>query len=152
MEYIFIMDTKNEKILKLLRENSKLTTQHISKKTSIPITTVHNRIKKLVEQGIIKKYTIEVDHEKLGKNVVAYIHIIVDYTLLKQKKISQHELAKRLKLLESVEEVAMVTGEKDIILKVREKNIASLDMFVTKHLRNIEGIEKTHTSVILHEF
>ncbi len=152
MEYIFIMDTKNEKILKLLRENSKLTTQHISKKTSIPITTVHNRIKKLVEQGIIKKYTIEVDHEKLGKNVAAYIHIIVDYTLLKQKKISQHELAKRLKLLESVEEVAMVTGEKDIILKVREKNIASLDMFVTKHLRNIEGIEKTHTSVILHEF
>ena len=49
------MDEKDEKILKLLKENSKLTTQQISKKTLIPITTIHNRIKKLEKEGIIKK-------------------------------------------------------------------------------------------------
>src|SRR3990167_5232563 len=113
MEYYSIMDKKDEKILELLRENSKLTTHQISKKTLIPITTVHNRIKKLEKEGIIKRYTLELDNKKLGKNIAAYIHITVDYRLLKEIKISQHDLAKKLKQDESVEEAAMVTGGTD---------------------------------------
>jgi len=151
MKYYSIMDNKDEKILELLRENSKLTTHQISKKTLIPITTVHNRIKKLEKEGIIKKYTVEFDNKKLGKNLAAFIHITVDYKLLKEIKISQQDLAKKIKQNDSVEEAAMVTGLTDIIIKVRVKDIDELDYFVTKHLRNIEGIEKTQTMVILNE-
>ena len=59
MEYysIYNMDKKDKTILELLNENSKLTTSQISKKTIIPITTVHNRIKKLEKEGIITGYT-----------------------------------------------------------------------------------------------
>jgi len=145
------MDEKDEKILKLLRENSKLTAQQISKKVLMPITTVHNRIKKLEKEGIIKKYTLEVDNKKIGRAIAAYVQIIVDYKLLKEKKMSQHDLAKKLKQHEFVEEVAMITGGTDIIIKVRVKNIDELDNFVTKYLRNIEGIEKTQTMVVLNE-
>lgn len=145
------MDEKDEKILKLLRENSKLTTQQISKKTLVPITTVHNRIKKLEKERIIKKYTVEVDNKKLGINIAAYIHIVVDYRLLKEIKMSQHELVKKLKQHEFVEEAAMVTGGTDIIIKVRVKDIDELDDFVTKKLRNIDGIEKTQTMIVLNE-
>ena len=151
MEKYSIMDEKDEKILNLLKENSKLTTQQIAKKTLIPITTVHNRIKKLEKEGIIKKYTLNLDNKKIGKNVAAYVHITVDYRLLKENKISQHELAKKLKQNEFVEEAAMVTGGTDIIIKVRVKDIDELDDFVTKKLRNIDGIEKTQTMVILNE-
>lgn len=145
------MDEKDEKILRLLQENSKLTTQQISKKTLMPITTVHNRIKKLEKEGVIKKYTLELDNKKLGKNICAYIHITVDYKLLKEIKMSQHELAKKLKQFEFVEEAAMVTGGTDIIIKIRVKDIDELDDFVTKKLRNINGIEKTQTMVVLNE-
>ena len=145
------MDKKDEKILELLRENSKLTTNQISKKTLIPVTTVHNRIKKLEKEGIIKIYTVEFDNKKLGKNLAAYIHIVVDYKLLKEIKMSQHELARKLRQNEFVEEAAMVTGGTDIIIKVRAKDIDDLDNFITKYLRNIDGIEKTQTMVILHE-
>lgn len=145
------MDEKDKKILKLLKENSKLTTHQISKKTLIPITTVHNRIKKLGKEGIIKKYTVELDNKKIGKNISAYIHIVVDYRLLKEIKMSQYELAKKLKQHEFVEEAAMVTGGTDIIIKVRVKDIDELDDFVTKKLRNINGIEKTQTMVVLNE-
>ena len=86
MEFYSIMDNKDEKILELLRENSKLTTHQISKKTLIPITTIHNRIKKLEQEGIIKRYTLELDNKKLGKELAAFIHITVDYRLLKQLK------------------------------------------------------------------
>ncbi len=146
------MDEKDEKILKLLKENSKLTTNQISKKTLIPITTIHYRIKRFEKEGIIKKYTLDLDSKKIGRAVAAYIQIIVDYKLLKEKKLSQHELAKKLKQHEFVEEAAMITGGTDIIIKVRVKNVDELDNFVTKYLRNIEGIEKTQTMVVLHEF
>ena len=145
------MDEKDKKILKLLKENSKLTTQQISKKILIPITTVHNRIKKMEKEGIINKFTIELDNKKIGKNISAYIHIVVDYKSLQENKITQHELAKKLKQNEFVEEAAMVTGGTDIIIKVRVGNIDDLDNFVTKYLRNINGIEKTQTMVILNE-
>ena len=143
------MDKKDEKILELLRENSKITAQQVSKKTLIPITTVHNRIKRLEQEGVIKKYTLELDNKKLGKNLAAFIQINVDYNLL--KKISQYELTKKIKNHESVEEAAMVTGATDIIIKVRVKGVEELDYFVTKYLRSIEGIEKTQTMVILNE-
>ena len=145
------MDKKDEKILELLKENSKLTTQQISKKTLIPITTVHSRIKKLEREGIINKYSLKLDHKKLGKNISAYVHIVVDYKSLKEIKMSQHDLAKKLRQYEFVEEAAMVTGGTDIIIKVRVKNVDDLDFFVTKYLRNINGIEKTQTMVILNE-
>jgi len=145
------MDEKDEKILRLLKENSKLTTQQLSKKLLMPITTIHNRIKKLEKEGIIKRYTLELDNKKIGKNIAAFIHIIVDYKLLKEIKMSQHELAKRLKQYEFIEEAAMVTGGTDIIIKVRVKDIEELDDFVTKKLRNIDGIEKTQTMIVLNE-
>ena len=145
------MDEKDEKILELLSENSKLTTHQISKKTLIPVTTVHNRIKKLENEGIIKKYSVKLDNKKIGKNIAAYIHIVVDYRLLKEIKMSQYELAKKLKQHALVEEASMVTGGTDIIIKVRVKDIDELDDFVTKKLRNIDGIEKTQTMIILNE-
>ena len=145
------MDKTDEKILNLMKENSRLTTQQISKKILIPITTVHYRIKKMEKEGIIKKYSLGLDHKKLGKTISAYIHIIVDYKSLQENKISQHELTKKLKQYELVEEAAMVTGGVDIIIKVRLKDVDELDDFVTKKLRNIVGIEKTQTMVILNE-
>ena len=145
------MDEKDERIIEVLKENSKLSTQQISKRTSIPITTVHHRIKKLEKEGIIKKYTIELDPKKIGKALSAYILITVDYKLLKEKKLSQHELAVKLKKHPFVEEADTVTGATDIMIKVKVRDIAELNDFITKYIRNLEGIEKTKTTVILSE-
>ncbi len=145
------MDEKDKRIINILKENSNLSTKNISKRTRIPITTVHNRIKKLRKSGVIKRYTIELDNKKMGRPISAYILITVDYKLLKQIKKSQYDLGKILKTFESVEQVAMVTSGTDIIIKIRVKDIDELDNFVTKHLRNIEGIERTQTMVVLRE-
>ncbi len=145
------MDSKDEKILNTLKENSRLSSQQISKRTAIPITTVHNRIKKLLSEGVIEKFTIKLNPKKLGKTLAAYILVTVDYTSLKRAKTSQHELVAKLKKHPLVEEAAMVTGASDVILKVRVGRIDELDKFVTVDLRNIDGIEKTQTAVILNE-
>lgn len=147
-----MLDKKDLEIIRVLKENAKLSTQQISKKTKIPITTVHHRIKKLEQNGIIKSYTVVLDNKQLGKTLAAYILITVDYKLLKQNKISQQDLSAKLKKMDLVEEVDMITGGSDIILKIRVKDVDQMDEFVTKTLRNIDGIEKTQTMVILHEF
>lgn len=141
------MDEKDKIILDLLVENSKLTSQEISKKTRIPMTTVHNRIKKLEQNGIIKAYTVNLDLKKLGKTITAYVLTTVDY-----KQVLQETVAKKIKAIEGVIEVAIITGQTDIIVKVASEDIDSLNEFVIRKLRNIEGVTNTQTLVILGQY
>lgn len=145
------LDRKDLAILDALRADSKLSIKRIAAKVKVPITTVHNRIKKMEREGVIKNYTVNVDNRLLGKNMAAYVLITVDYKLLKQINSTQYELAKRIKANPLVEEASMVTGATDILVKVRTADIEQLSDFVTKLLRNVDGVEKTQTAVILTE-
>ena len=153
MEYFSIymrLDEKDLKILNMLKKNAELTTSQISKKINIPITTIHNRIKKLKQEGIIKNYTINIDFEKIGKPLTAYILITINQSIL-GKKISQHDIGKRLKSFDEVESADIVAGGTDMIIKIRSESMPELNEFITKKLRNIEGIDKTQTLMVLEE-
>ena len=145
------MDKKDTAILAVLKENSKLSTQQIAKRTRIPITTVHNRIKKLEKAGVIKCYTVILDNKKIGKPLAAFILVTVDYKRLKELKRSQYELAQHLLKNQAVESSAMITGASDIIIKIRVGSVDELNEFVTVYLRNVEGVEKTQTAIVLNE-
>jgi len=145
-----MLNDKDKKILDVLKHNAKLSIQQIAKKTLIPITTVHNRIKKLEKEGIIKGYTVILDNKKLGKNITAFILINVVYNL-PNKKIKQEELAKEIKKFGVVEEINILAGGADIIAKVRTKDIEELNEFVIRRLRSIDGIDKTQTMIVLEE-
>lgn len=145
-------DKKDIMILKELRGNGRLSAQQIAKRTKIPVTTVFNRVKRMEKAGVIKGYTVTVDEGKVGRNIAAYISITVDYNLLKRKGVSQQQLAAKLRQHEFVDEVDMITGTSDIIVKIRTLNMSELNEFVTKYLRNVDGVERTQTSVILESF
>ncbi|MBI2076652.1 MAG: Lrp/AsnC family transcriptional regulator [Candidatus Aenigmarchaeota archaeon] len=147
-----MMDKKDIMILKELRGNGRLSAQQIAKKTKIPVTTVFNRVKRMEKAGVIKGYTVTVDEGKIGRNIAAYISITVDYNLLKRKGVSQQQLAAKLRQHEFVDEVDMITGTSDIIVKIRTMDMSQLNEFVTKYLRNVDGVERTQTSVILESF
>ncbi len=142
-----ILDKKDLQILSELLENSKQTTHQISKKTAIPVTTVHNRIKRMVKEGIIKKFTVEIDYNKIGKPIECVILTTIRYD---QPKTDQKKIAKKL-LDIGMDEVSIVTGNIDIIAKKRFKNIEEMERFILGKLRNIKGIDKTQTLVVLHK-
>ncbi len=152
------LDETDMKILELLKQDAKLTTRQLAEKTLLPATTVHNRIKKLEKTGIIKNYTVIVDNKKIGKPLSAYILMTIDYKFLRAKEPvggkgrQEHELAKMLKRHPLVEEVDMVTGTHDMIIRISAKGIDELNEFVTSFLVNIEGIEKTQTVIVLNSF
>ncbi len=145
------MNEKDKKIIEVLKENSRLSTNEIWKKTGIPQTTVHNRMKKLCDKGIIESFTVKINRKKVGKGLVAYIFCTVSYRTSKGEKLSQIDVAQRVKALPEVEEVSIVTGEIDIIVRVGVQDVDALNDFVVIKLRDIEGIEKTITSVVLSE-
>mgnify|MGYP001603843121 CR=1 FL=1 len=144
------LDTIDISIIELLRNNSKLSTKEISKQVRMPITTVHNRIKKLEKEGIIKKYTVILDNKKLGKLISAYVLLNMDYQKIKEHKYSQSALADRLKNNPSVELVNVITGRKDMILKVLAKDLEELNDIIANVLQTIPEIKQTETFIVLY--
>ena len=96
-------------------------------------------------------HNLKLDYKKIGKPITAYMLLTVTYTLPDGKKLRQEDIAKTIKKLEEVEEVNIMTGITDILIKVRIKDIDQLNTFVIDKLRNIEGIDKTQTMLVLSE-
>ena len=145
------MAEKDSRIIALLKENSRMTTKEMSNELEMPQTTIHNRIKKLVQNGVIKRFTIEIDGKKIGKGLIAYILCTVSYRSTRGEKINQFEVAQIIQELPEVEEVSIVTGDNDMIVKVAVKDVDALNDFVIFTLRDIEGVERTVSSVVLSE-
>ena len=146
---IMDLDEKDLQVLEELKQNAKRTTSQISKRVNLPITTVHNRIKKLEKLGIIKRYTVELDYKKLDKPMTAYVMVQVIYMLPSGIKVMQEDVAKHIKGLPGVELVELLTGTTDIMVKVRVKDVDELNDFIIRKLRKIEGVDKVQTSVVL---
>ncbi|MCF2136629.1 MAG: Lrp/AsnC family transcriptional regulator [Candidatus Thorarchaeota archaeon] len=146
---MYELDEKDIKIIELLLDNARLTTTQLSTLLDLPQTTVHNRIKRLRRRGIIKRFTIELDKKKLGRGLIAYIFCTVSYRSTKGKMIDQYKIAQAVKQFPEVEEVSILTGEVDLLVRVALKDVDALNEFVIFKLRNIDGIEKTTTSVVL---
>ena len=145
-----MIDNKDTKIIEELVKDSRQTTSQLSRKLNIPITTIHNRIKKIVETGVIINYTVNLNHALLGRTIPAYIWISINYAV-PGKKINQTETASQIKKIDGVYEVYMMTGSSDILVKVLVKDITELNNLVTEKLRNVPGVDKTQTSIILKE-
>jgi len=144
-----MIDEKDIRILEALVENSKTTTQQISRKLMIPVTTVHNRIKKMERLGVIRGYSVRVDYKKLGKGILAYVLMKVYYITHDGKKINQEELAREVAKNPAVEDVHILTGEYDMMVKVRVSSIDELNKLIIRDLRDMEGIDQSHTMVVL---
>ncbi len=144
------MDVKDEKIIKVLREDSSLSIRSIARKTSIPMTTVHKRIRKLRAEGIIKRYTIELDNDKVGRKIGAYIMISVDLKLLKERNKTQYTLVKEIGRIAGVEKADIVAGGTDMIAYVRMKDVRELDEVLLGKIQLLEGIINTETLIVIH--
>lgn len=143
------LDEKDLVLLNILQKNSNLSLKELSRKINSPITTVHVRLKKLEKLGIIKGYKAILDPEKIGFKATAFILASFKYKIKKNGKlISQREIAKRIALLPGVQEVHIISGDWDILIKVKARDVHEIGNFVLDRLRLIEGIEKTLTCVV----
>lgn len=137
------LDTTDIRLLRELKENARENIASLSKKLGIPRTTVHYRIKKLVDEGIIEKFTVKPNYKKLNLGTTAFILARYD----PDSGLSQREVADRIAALEGVYEVHIVAGEWDLLIKVRAPNAEEVGKIVVDRLREIKGIGQTVTMV-----
>ena len=146
MEYYSIMHNNiDEKIIAELQRNAKATTGTIARKTGIPTTTVHNRIKRMERDGIIKTYVPVLNYAKLGKGITALISISVEH------KTDQEALARKLLHIPAIHHAKIITGGFDILIEARVGTIDELNDLNIKDLRKIQGVDKTQTMIVLKE-
>jgi len=139
------LDEKDKQILRMIQKDAKLTAREIARKINSPITTVFAKIKRMERDGIIKGYATIVDHKMLEKSVTAFIYA----SFSKGEHVSQRDVVREIAKLPHVQEVHMITGDWDMIIKIKEKDIDSIGKFVVDHLRTLKGIEKTLTTLVL---
>lgn len=139
-----MLQEKDKKILSILQQNCKLSTKELASLVKSPISTVHTRIKRLEEKGFILGYRALVNAKLVDRGACAFVLIAFS----PRENIPQREVAKKLAGLKDVQEVHIIAGEWDMLLKLKARNIDSVGRFVIDKLRAVRGIEKTLTCVV----
>lgn len=146
----YTIDEKDQKILGILQEHGDYTTRQIAKKTLLPITTIHHRIKKLKQEKVITKFTIEVNPVAVHKSFRVYILISASLSILKQKKKTQYDLVRELRQFYFVERADVVSGGTDLVALIAVKDVEEFDRILLGKLQLLEGIEKTQSLIVIH--
>ena len=127
------MDEKDLKIIEILEKNARTPYTEIASRLGISEGTVRNRIEKLEREGVIVRYTIEVDPKKMG------YHTIV---LLGMDAEPKHFLkaAEELSRLDCVKWVYTSTGDHMIMAEVWARDTSDLNRMISERISKIEGV------------
>ena len=143
------LDEKDREILRMLMDDAKVSAKDISSKIDSPITTVYSRIKRLEDSKVIRGYKPILDAGKLGRPTTAFIFVSFTYRPPgTDKDLDQREVAKRVGRFPEVQEVHIITGDWDFLIKVKEKDVNAVGKFVVDKLRTVPGISKTLTIMV----
>jgi DNA-binding Lrp family transcriptional regulator len=135
------LNDTDKKILKSLLEDARFSSRQIAKNVGVSVGTVLSRIKKMEDVGLIKGYSVILDHEKLGYELT----VVTEITVSKGRLVEmEQEIAK----LPGVCGVYDVTGLTDAVIIGKFKSREDLGKF-TKQLLALPYIERTNTHVVL---
>jgi len=136
-----MIDEIDQKLLVLLKKDAKKKYSELAEELNLSPPSVHARVKKLEQLGIIKSYSIDIDGALLGLRLCAFVRLTTEGA-------SNKDLCESLGVFPEVEELYNVAGEECILLKVRTTDTTALGTFLDT-LRTVRGIKKTITSVVL---
>src|SRR5215218_10149481 len=120
------LDELNLKIIDMLRKDSSVPFVEVARQIDVSDATIHNRVQRLIAAGIINKFTISVDNNRLGYSHLAFMGINVEPGFAE-------ELTDELSKVDEVLEIHEMHGRFDLLLKVRAKDLDQMrDIVVNK--------------------
>ncbi len=140
---------KDLEILKILQENCRLRAKEISKKVDTPISTVFAKTKRMESEGIIQAYKAVLDPKKLGRGATAFILVSFEQQMAGQQAgPSQRDVAKEIAKLKEVQEIHVISGDWDMLAKVKAKDVDTIGKLVLDKIRLIKGVKRTLTCMV----
>ena len=141
------LDETDLKLLRILCDNSNLTTKEISQQVNLSATPVFERIKRLEKEGFIKKYIALIDAEKLNKGFIVFCNI----KLKQHERFINNKFVEDIMLIDEVVECYNISGDFDFILKVYANDMKHYQDFVFNKLAMVDSIGSTHSSFVMRE-
>jgi len=135
------LDQTDVKILETLLRDARLSSRQLARKIGISVGTVLDRVKRMEQSGVIKGYSVMLDHEKLGYELT----VVTEITVSKGKLL---EMEKQIGKISSVCAVYDVTGSTDAIAIAKFRSRKELSAF-TKSLLAMPFVERTNTHLAL---
>lgn len=143
MSNIYKYDELDAYILLQLSRDPNISYQEIAKEYGVSVGTIHVRLDKMRQAGVIEKAKIHIVTEKLGFEVICFIGITLNSAKSYRKVIEQ------LKEINEVVEAYYTTGRYSIFIKVLVDSISSLHRILSDRIQTIEDIQSTDTIISL---
>ena len=140
----FKLDELDHQILETLIENARTPFTDIAKNLLVSAGTIHVRVKKMEEEGVIKGSTLSVDYNKMDYTFIAYVGIFLENS---SSTISAIE---EIRNIPEVTVAHLTTGKFSIFCKIRAKDTRHAKEIIFD-LDKINGIKRTETSISLEE-
>lgn len=132
------LDEKDLAILEMLKQNARASIRTIAKKTGIRPSTVHQRMSKLEKEGVILAYTTHISPKAIEEGFTIFMFI--------KGKLSKY-LDSDFLTKQNVKEVFGITGEYDLLLKLKFRDVEAFNTFIISFREQQKGITATHTFV-----
>jgi len=137
------LDDKDRRILALVQRDAKLSQAEVAKRVGLSTAAVNERLRKLENAGFLRRYVAVVDPKALGVSVTAFVEVFVDHPRFEPAFIEQ------VLGLDEVQECHHITGEFSLLLKVRVRDMESLQRLLIHKLNALEGVRQTRTVIVL---
>jgi len=134
-------------ILRQMQANGRISNADLARSVHLSPPAVHARVRRLERNGVIRQYAALLDGEKVGYDMLCFVHL----SLQRHQPQQYQEVREALERMPHVLECYHVTGEYDYSLKVVIRNHKDLDRFVVEQLAPVPGIARVHTSIALNE-
>jgi len=139
------IDNVDLKILDVLMQDAKKPYTEVAKKAFVSGGTVHVRMNKLEEAGVVEKTTLKVNYAKLGFDITAFIGIYL------QKSALYDQVLAALKDVPEITNIHYTTGNYSMFIKIHCKDTNHLKRVLHDKIQQVEGIERTETIISLEE-
>ncbi|MEL6987413.1 MAG: Lrp/AsnC ligand binding domain-containing protein [Bacteroidota bacterium] len=139
------LDSLDRQILSILMEDAKIPYTDIAKKLFVSGGTIHVRMKKLEEMGVVKGSNLVIDYAKLGYDVSAFLGIYLEKSSLYEN------VARDLNAIDEIVGAHYTTGAYSIFAKIVCKDTNHLRNVLHDKIQSIPGIQRTETFISLEE-
>jgi Lrp/AsnC family leucine-responsive transcriptional regulator len=141
------LDRIDRQILKRLQQDGRLTVSQLAREVHLTVTPCFERVKRLEASGYISGYFAQLNPQRLGLGLLAYIAINLDQS---NPDVFQR-FSDAIQAFEDVLECHMVGGDLDYLLKVRVKDMNAYRRFLGESLGSVRGVKTTHTYFVMEE-
>jgi DNA-binding Lrp family transcriptional regulator len=138
------LDAIDRKIVDVLRRDARLSVSELATQANVSRANAYNRLGRLTADGVIQRFTVDVDHRALGDAITALILMDID-------QHAWRTVESEVMALPGVEFVALTTGTFDVVVLVRAADMETLRDVVLERLQSMPAVRSTQTSFVLEE-